>query len=1272
MEPCSRLDRLQDHSRKALTTRSKFFLISHEIYQESPASKREAGGGVAEEEHLFGGAHVDVRAPCSPEHVVSGRVSVCPCALSGTACPPVLAQARHACGVQQEGTRPGRLWETLSVLDTCPSQPPARLSLGRTEAPLLRSPLLPGTLTMGTPTRRKSHLLMLAAVALVSTPAWSSAWGSPATFGPVFEDQPLGLLFPEESTEEKLVGGNLVIMNPTKAQDAGVYQCLASNPVGTVVSREAVLRFGCEPHGVPGRFGGREERAGKSVQKGRVTTSPWSLSWRGSPRLGGQRLSTWSPPPVLQEFSKEERDPVKTHEGLSYRWLLNEFPNFIPTDGRHFVSQTTGNLYIARTNASDLGNYSCLATSHMDFSTKSVFSKFAQLNLAAEDTRLFAPSIKARFPAETYALVGQQVTLECFAFGNPVPRIKWRKVDGSLSPQWATAEPTLQIPSVGFEDEGTYECEAENSKGRDTVQGRIIVQDMEADIGSNLHWECAAAGKPRPTVRWLRDGDPLASQARVEVLAGDLRFSKLSLEDSGMYQCVAENKHGTIYASAELAVQALAPDFRLNPVRRLIPAARGGEIVIPCQPRAAPKAVVLWSKGTEILVNSSRVTVTPDGTLIIRNISRSDEGKYTCFAENFMGKANSTGILSVRDATKITLAPSSADINSGDNLTLQCHASHDPTMDLTFIWTLDDFPIDFDKPGGHYRRASVKETVGDLTILNAQLRHGGKYTCMAQTVVDSASKEATVLVRGPPGPPGGVVVRDIGDTTVQLSWSRGFDNHSPIAKYTLQARTLPAGKWKQVRTNPANIEGNAETAQVLGLTPWMDYEFRVSASNILGTGEPSGPSSKIRTKEAAPSVAPSGLRGGGGAPGELIVNWTTARVPGADAQYFVYSNESVRPYTPFEVKIRSYNHRGDGPESLTAIVYSAEEGGPPRGPCGVPTPAACPRGVGWRSAPHTPAGFHRWGGEDTWLPSQPSLPRLPSGLAEGGSLEREAVVTECSGYNCFGQTSRKRLAKSKGLHGDPLATSLGLSRAPVLVLSGTLWSRSEMSLQSQAISEKLVQEPGPGQQETGGVKRQDLEGPEPYGVLPFLGLGKRRISPGMLYQNDLHPIPTLHLTSKNWIEIAVPEDIGHALVQIRTTGPGGDGVPAEVHIVRNGGAVSPLIPQEYQGPSRCLMQESFPPKPDPNPASPQGGKKQAGRNQVQSSPGTALAAPSFPLPNVPEGREVPGPAHSAHFRLLVSGTSMMVENSAGCPVPHPGTVLCHSVATLILIGYLEL
>ncbi|KAL8179029.1 UNVERIFIED_CONTAM: Contactin-2 [Gekko kuhli] len=398
--------------------------------------------------------------------------------------------------------------------------------------------------------------------------------------------------------------------------------------------------------------------------------------------------------------------------------------------------------------------------------------------------------------------------------------------------------------------------------------------------------------------------------------------------------------------------RALAPDFRLNPVKRLIPAARGGEVIIHCQPRSAPKSVILWTKGTELLHNSPSITITPDGTLIIQNISKSDEGKYTCFAENFMGKANSTGILSVRDATKITLAPSSADINVGENISLQCHASHDPTMDLTFTWSLDDFPIDFTKSEGHYKRASTKESIGDLMILNAQLKHAGRYTCTAQTVVDSASESATLVVRGPPGPPGGLVVRDIKDTTVQLSWSRGSDNHSPIAKYVIQARIPLFSKWKQVRTNPANIEGNAETAHVVNLIPWMDYEFRVLASNILGTGEPSVPSAKIRTKEAAPTVAPSGLSGGGGAPGELIINWTPmhreyqngdgfgyilsfrkqgtqtwkkAKVPHAESLHYVYRNESVAPYTPFEVKIRAFNRKGEGPESLVAIVYSAEE-----------------------------------------------------------------------------------------------------------------------------------------------------------------------------------------------------------------------------------------------------------------------------------------------------------------------------------------------------------
>ena len=48
---------------------------------------------------------------------------------------------------------------------------------------------------------------------------------------------------------------------------------------------------------------------------------------------------------------------------LSYRWYLNEFPNFLkPEDGRWFVSQLTGNLYLARAEPNDTGNYFCFTT----------------------------------------------------------------------------------------------------------------------------------------------------------------------------------------------------------------------------------------------------------------------------------------------------------------------------------------------------------------------------------------------------------------------------------------------------------------------------------------------------------------------------------------------------------------------------------------------------------------------------------------------------------------------------------------------------------------------------------------------------------------------------------------------------------------------------------------------------------------------------------------------------------------------------------------------
>lgn len=127
---------------------------------------------------------------------------------------------------------------------------------------------------------------------------------------------------------------------------------------------------------------------------------------------------------------------------------------------------------------------------------------------------------------------------------------------------------------------------------------------------------------------------------------------------------------------------------------------------------------------------------------------------------------------------------------------------------------------------------------------------------------------------GPPGPPGGLLVKNVAETSVELRWSRGYDNHSPIGRYIIRGRSSLSSQWKKIMTgvcawvcvcvslkwylvltllhspDPVNIEGNAESARVMGLIPWMDYEFQVIASNILGSGEPSMPSQIIRTQQA--------------------------------------------------------------------------------------------------------------------------------------------------------------------------------------------------------------------------------------------------------------------------------------------------------------------------------------------------------------------------------------------------------------------------------------
>ncbi|XP_075997483.1 contactin-4 [Genypterus blacodes] len=730
----------------------------------------------------------------------------------------------------------------------------------------------------------------------------------------------------ESDLNYSLVEGNLLINNPHVFNHGGVYQCIATNTFGTVVSREAKVQFAFLQN---------------FTAKSRNTVSV---------REGQAVVLLCGPPPHYGE--------------IKYSWVFNGQRSFLQQDTRRFISQRTGNLYIAKVEPSDAGNYTCAVRNVMTNAT--VFSSPTPV-VVRRDVVMgeYEPKIEVQFPETIRVSKGSSVKLECFALGNPVPSISWRRADGNPLPgkiKINHSSGVLEIPYFRPEDTGVYECVAENSRGRNVARGQLIfhnvehlhwaqtLKDAHMAINANLQWECRAVGRPLPTYRWLKNGQPLAAEGRTHVDGGKLSISSISLLDSGMYQCVAENEHGAVYASAELKVLVSPPDFTRRPVKKSNVIQRGGEVVLECRPHASPKATISWWRGNELLKGSKRRMIMEDGTLRITNITKLDGGRYTCVARNMFGVSSSTGTLLVKEPTKITVPPLSLDATVGQSIVLPCEVSSDSSLSPIFKWFFNGKPVDFSRQD--YFELIGGGFAGDLMVRNIQLKHSGKYVCMVHTEVDTVSAAADLIVRGPPGAPEDLIVSDITDITVQLSWGSGPDNHSPVTMYMMQARTPFSIGWQTVRTVPDSVPGQMMHAMVTGLNPWVDYEFRVVAINSVGIGEPSTPSKQIRTKAAVPKVAPVKVSGGGGTRGELVIawepvpeeqqngedfgyvvafrplgssTWIQTVLASPDASRYIYRNDSIAPLSHFEVKVGVYNGIGEGPFSHVARVFSAEE-----------------------------------------------------------------------------------------------------------------------------------------------------------------------------------------------------------------------------------------------------------------------------------------------------------------------------------------------------------
>lgn len=345
-------------------------------------------------------------------------------------------------------------------------------------------------------------------------------------------------------------------------------------------------------------------------------------------------------------------------------------------EGDEKFTQNGPTLRLNSITAEQSGKYICSATNHLHPSGK---EKVMRTGNGTVDINIrHKPGATFIGPEKPLAVDGKPLTLTCGANppGFPTPQYKWWK-EGSDSSLSVSAELTLE--SMRLSNAGKYLCQPVNELGEGTIasiqvdvfQAPKIITQLQPTIikragDTGFHITCSAVGKPKPQVKWFKDGQEiLVSESNMyqittteqETIAmafnvlSTLKFvgperisaNQLMPSDRGHYSCQFNSEVGDEETVMFLRIEhSPVVVHQHNKVAFDI----GEMAVIDCQMQAFPAPRFDWSFGNSILQSdrqfyeTSNSTIGDDvyeGELRINSVVESSYGDYICKGVNSMG-----------------------------------------------------------------------------------------------------------------------------------------------------------------------------------------------------------------------------------------------------------------------------------------------------------------------------------------------------------------------------------------------------------------------------------------------------------------------------------------------------------------------------------------------------------------------------------------------------------------------------------------------------------
>ncbi|XP_056110383.1 matrix-remodeling-associated protein 5 isoform X2 [Rhinichthys klamathensis goyatoka] len=447
-----------------------------------------------------------------------------------------------------------------------------------------------------------------------------------------------------------------------------------------------------------------------------------------------------------------------------------------PTHGtpEHMVSVLpNGTLHMKSVSHMDRGIYKCIASNAAGADTISVRLTIASL-----------PPIIQQPRHENVTLPeGSTAYLNCTARGAPPPAIGWITPDAKqLRPSqfingrnlFVFPNGTLYIRSLAPTDAGRYECSVTNVVGTAwraiilTVKKSIIYSrakitfssPKKTDVvyGGRLHLDCIASGNPEPRIIWRTPSKKLVDahysyDQMIKVSAnGTLSIISVTEKDNGEYLCVARNKIGDDFVPFKVNVLAKPAKIeqKTKSDRKVM---YGGNLKVDCVASGLPDPKIQWALPDGTMINSvvksernvgsrsRRYVVFDNGTLFFNEVGMREEGDYTCYAENQVGKDEmKVHVEVVADVPMI--ANKTHDVIRvlyGESVSLQCSAKGEPTpLILWFSPTNRAITSVSDKYFIHNN--------GTLIIQKVQRFDGGNYICLARNSAGQDRKVTRVEI----------------------------------------------------------------------------------------------------------------------------------------------------------------------------------------------------------------------------------------------------------------------------------------------------------------------------------------------------------------------------------------------------------------------------------------------------------------------------------------------------------------------------------------------